>query len=337
MSVTSAESPIRTSRGTLPSPLNRFAELAYVTANFGAAKALFRDLYGVKEWMDAGVAQLPLGGGRTAQLRIAVAYVGRLLLEIIEPIKGEIEWFRSFLPAGGGLMRLHHLAFISNDAEEYRSMRGWVGERVPICYEGSFGSALTYFFADARTLLGHYLEYVNLAEFGAMIPRNVPIENDDPLHQIAGIARLSYMTSDYERGLARFRECFGVSAVLETESVRTDLSDGAMLKVRSALVDIDGIQFEIIRTVPSAQSFRKMLPPTEGFGLELHSVAFASPTRQHFRSLRSYIQVRGERIVADDALGSGSSFFLVDASERLGHQIGYLYLEPEYCDQIPRY
>jgi hypothetical protein len=334
----SAGGPSRTNRSTQPSILGRFAELAYVTANFGAAKELFRDSYGVKEWMDAGVAELPLGGGRTAQLRIAVAYVGRLLLEIIEPINGEIEWFRAFLPAAGGLMRLHHLAFISTDAEEYRSMLGRVGERVPIRYEGSFGAALTFFFADARTSLGHYLEYVDLSEFGAMIPRNVAIEADDPLHQITGITRLSYVSSDYERSLARFRECFGVSAVLETELIRTDLSDGAIMKLRSALAYIDGIQFEIIESVPAtAGSVRQTLPTTEEFAMQFHSAAFASPTREHFRSLRSYIQERGERIVADDALGSGSSFFLVDASERLGHQIGYLYLEPEYCEQIPRY
>src|SRR6266404_6020211 len=149
-------------------PLWQFVELGYVTNDLERALNVLRSNYGIDQWMETGTASIDLGRGRTSALRIAVAYVGRLLLEVQEPVGGEVDWYRTALPTDGGFaIRLHHLAFTADSLERLDRVRQCLvatGHSIP--YEGRFGATSRYFFADARDTLGQYLEYIH---FGAEV------------------------------------------------------------------------------------------------------------------------------------------------------------------------
>ena len=150
-------------RAAATRPLGRFVELGYVTNNLSRALEVLRSSYGIDRWMETGIASIDLGGGRAAVLRIAVAYVGRLLLEIQQPVGGEVDWYRSVLPTDGSFVtRLHHLAFAADRPERLDQVRqSLVASGHSIPYEGPFGKTSRYFFADARDTLGQYLEFIS--------------------------------------------------------------------------------------------------------------------------------------------------------------------------------
>jgi hypothetical protein len=114
-------------------------------------------------------------GGGTVVINMALTYVGDVQLEIIEPVAGEVDVYRSWLPEGFAV-RHHHLCSRLDSVEELEQLRAsYVARSYRIALDASYeGSPL--FYVDTTQLLDHYQEYCWLGQasidFMAGLPRN---------------------------------------------------------------------------------------------------------------------------------------------------------------------
>jgi hypothetical protein len=158
-------------------PNAHHCQVAYVTTDLDAAAALLEKQYGIPgfyKFDTTGVAQ-----PGDPQLRIGLARVGGVEIELIEPQGSAINLFSEVLPRGGAelLIRFHHVAIrIDGPLENWERHRATIDKvQHPIAYQGALGDMLRYFYTDERPTLGHYVEHVwmspeLLAQLGAAIP-----------------------------------------------------------------------------------------------------------------------------------------------------------------------
>ncbi|MBV9840534.1 MAG: VOC family protein [Sphingomonadaceae bacterium] len=157
-------------------PFAGFYQLAYVTPDIDAAQRLFAETHGIPRFLEMRDARYPTRDGREAHCHLALAYRGAIEIEIIQPIDGDIDFYRAFLPSPPTLVRFHHVCrlFDSRDALEAEVERlTREGRALPI----NAGSSIArYFYCDRRADLGHFIEGIHFEEEGqrnllAAIPR----------------------------------------------------------------------------------------------------------------------------------------------------------------------
>jgi len=158
-------------------PNTQHSQIAYVTNDLDAAAALLEKQYGVPgfyKFDTSGVAQ-----PGDPQLRIALARVGGVEIELIEPLGTTATLFSDVLPPNGKelAIKFHHVAIrIDGALENWQQHRAAVDiSQHPIVYQGGLGDMLRYFYTDERSTLGHYVEHVwmspeLLAQLAGVIP-----------------------------------------------------------------------------------------------------------------------------------------------------------------------
>ena len=156
-----------------------FSQLAWVSNDFDRALGELRGRLGIERFLE--LRDLPYmvrADGAEAVCHVALAYSGGLQIELIEPRGGLDGVYRDALPEDGGFaLRFHHFAQALPSQEALEDMRGAAAQDWAIPVEGSHPNGMTYFYADLRPLLGHYVEYTwSTPEFlkglDAAIPRN---------------------------------------------------------------------------------------------------------------------------------------------------------------------
>lgn len=151
-------------------------QIAYVARDLERAMRRFGDDFGVVRWDVMDMAALH--GHETPLRYIGNAYAGDVMVEIIEPVPGAASIYADWLSADDDkAVRLHHLGFLVDSAEKLKATVEQLEKAgFPTAHAGSFGEVLDYHYADARPLLGHYLEFIHLKRDGeaffARIPRN---------------------------------------------------------------------------------------------------------------------------------------------------------------------
>jgi hypothetical protein len=135
-------------------------QISYVTPDLDQGVAAFREEFGVGEFQilpSSGAAQVwtPAGAGEMV-VKTAVARVGRLILEVLEPVSGLVDIYRDAL-APGDRLRLHHVAMLTTDIDAVRVESERRGRQVVMAIDFDGGRLI---YVDARATLGHYLEYV---------------------------------------------------------------------------------------------------------------------------------------------------------------------------------
>lgn len=165
--------------GDRPSPLGKCVQFAYVTSDLVQAKAMFQNVYGVENWLDiASIGNretIVIEGrdGRSIEIRAAIAYVGDVQFELIEPINDPARIYLDYLRNDGSFeMCPHHLGFRQERPDQVRALEARLGadHAIPLATDSD---RTPVFYADARARLGHHLEYFSLPEdFDRLIPRN---------------------------------------------------------------------------------------------------------------------------------------------------------------------
>ena len=88
-------------------------QIAYVTRDLDRGMQTLRERFGVENITEVPTAGATfLAGDEPAdwQARIAMGARGGLIVELIEPVAGEVDFYRRFLPDDGPGLRLHHIA-----------------------------------------------------------------------------------------------------------------------------------------------------------------------------------------------------------------------------------
>ncbi|MGI4746866.1 MAG: VOC family protein [Janthinobacterium lividum] len=156
-----------------------FRQVAYVTSDLDAAMALFERDYGVPGFYSFSNADNGVALPGDPQLRIALARVGGVEIELIEPIGDTAPLYSAALPDGDALaIRFHHVAIgIDGTIEDWQRHRDAIDPSLhPIVVEGGLGDVMRYIYTDERKALGHYVEHVWMsaelvAQLDSIIPR----------------------------------------------------------------------------------------------------------------------------------------------------------------------
>jgi hypothetical protein len=137
-------------------------QIAYVTHDLKEAMGVLSDQFGVTGWRGLNADYVVENtimtpeGEKSITMRVAIAILGNMTLEVLEPIAGETTIFTEML-VPGQLLRLHHLGFRCNDLDAAKAANAKYGRQV--VSEGRFKAA-HFIYVDARETLGHFLEYV---------------------------------------------------------------------------------------------------------------------------------------------------------------------------------
>lgn len=164
-------------------PNARHSQVAYVTNDLDAAAALLERDYGAPGFYKFDTMQSGVSKPGDPQLRIGLARVGGVEIELIEPLGSTAPVFSQVLPQNRTelAIRFHHVAIrIEGTIRDFERHRAAIDtRRHPIAYEGGLGELLRFFYTDERAVLGHYVEHVwmspeLLSQLSAAVPTYPP-------------------------------------------------------------------------------------------------------------------------------------------------------------------
>ena len=146
-------------------------QIAYVTNDMERARALMASRYGIREFCLLE-GPMPSGG----LMKVAFAWVGSTLYELIDATGPATDFYTRCLPSGDFAIRFHHLGFLVHDRDHWLALERELEDGDwPIVYRSLSGSFMDAYYVDAPEL-GHYLEYIypyaDGAAFLAAVPHN---------------------------------------------------------------------------------------------------------------------------------------------------------------------
>jgi hypothetical protein len=145
-------------------------QACYVTADLGRGMELLGEQLGVTNFTEVPTASAEFfkGEDEPAEWETRVAMGGRPggpIIELIEPIAGEVEFYRRFLPDDSSTgLRFHHLAVLLPLGDEsWESTKKLVESHgLPHEYTILIPDRARLAYIDTTALLGHYLELCQL-------------------------------------------------------------------------------------------------------------------------------------------------------------------------------
>jgi hypothetical protein len=144
-------------------------QVAYATSDMAAAKALFVERFGIREFRQLS-GDLPAGG----EIHVELAWLGPVMYELLTARGPGSELYIGRLPAEGFAIRHHHLGYLVHDRAQWDALMAEIareGRDMPHrrCNPGFLESCIV----DAPEL-GHYLEYILPEEAGRRFFEDVP-------------------------------------------------------------------------------------------------------------------------------------------------------------------
>lgn len=143
------------------------SQVAYVTNDLDRALAVFRDDYDVPAFHVFANDAPGLEQSDGARLKIALALVGGVEIELIEPQGNTAPLFSAALPQDGSFaIRFHHIAYrIAGGLADFEAHMASIDPvKHPVIWHGALGAVMRFAYTDERATLGHYVEHVWMHE-----------------------------------------------------------------------------------------------------------------------------------------------------------------------------
>ena len=142
-------------------------QVAYVTRDLDEGMRVLRDSLGVESTEVPTDGATFLVGDEPVEwdVRISMGARGGLIVELIEPVAGEVDFYRRFLPADGSAgLGFHHLATFIAPGDEAWTSFGEVlaGAGLRVDYTVLIPDRVRAGYVDTTAELGHYLEVCQL-------------------------------------------------------------------------------------------------------------------------------------------------------------------------------
>jgi hypothetical protein len=154
-------------------------QVGYVTHDIDRAIELMGEGLGLSDFsrFDLPLRLRTPNGEKTANVRVATAWVGATQIELIQPLSGHVDVYVAGLPedAADPTPRFHHLAVRRGNLEDMQREIADLG--LPIVFETG-GAGINSAFVDTRARLGHHLEFVCASAEGWQIlgwPDTAPV------------------------------------------------------------------------------------------------------------------------------------------------------------------
>lgn len=155
--------------------LKNHFQVAYVARDVDEGMARLGKLFGVTNWhvMDMKA----LAGDQSRTQRIALAYAGNHMVEIIEPNPDVTSLYTGWTLDDPAAPRFHHLGYLFHNDDDYNTAKQQLADQGIACaVEGGQGDILEFHYADLTRELGHFYELIYLKsagkDFFAHVPQN---------------------------------------------------------------------------------------------------------------------------------------------------------------------
>jgi hypothetical protein len=158
-----------------PRPVNALADLlanvwqlGYVTTDLDRATEFMADRFGLTDCrrLPSDTATFLAGDQPVPwEVKVAMGARGGLIVELIEPVAGEIDFYTEVLPDGGEFaVRLHHVAtYTATGDAEWDRLRALLAESdLTVDYTVLIPGRVRAGYVDTRAALGHWLEICQL-------------------------------------------------------------------------------------------------------------------------------------------------------------------------------
>ena len=138
-------------------------QIAYLTTDIDRAIDVFQSMRGIP-LENLGIVDLPLDDGGHVEIRMAMGFLRDVMFELIEPLSGSTRVFSESLPANGFGIAFHHLAYKVASPEHLEALRTRLTQAGhPIAASGGQVERARFIYADFRSELGHFVEYLYLS------------------------------------------------------------------------------------------------------------------------------------------------------------------------------
>lgn len=143
-------------------------QICWVTSDFDRGMEVMRDRLGVRNMTEVPTEGATfIKGDEPArwEVKVAMGSRGGLIAELIQPVAGEVDLYRRFLPDDGAFaLRLHHLAVLIELGDEaWESVKGIVeAQGLRFDYTILIPDRARLAYVDATPMLGHLLEICQL-------------------------------------------------------------------------------------------------------------------------------------------------------------------------------
>lgn len=143
-------------------------QLCWVTSDFERGAAQMREQLGVENFTELPTEGATfLKGDEPAEweVRVGMGSRGGLIAELIEPVAGEIDYYRSAIPDGGGL-GFHHIASrVPLGDDVWESLRELLASQgMGFDYTVLIPDRVRAGYVDMTAQLGHFVEICQLQE-----------------------------------------------------------------------------------------------------------------------------------------------------------------------------
>jgi hypothetical protein len=159
-----------------PRPVNALADLlanvwqlGYVTTDLDRAMSFMAERFGLEDCrhLPSDTATFLVGDEPAPwEVKVAMGARGGLIVELIEPVAGEIDFYTKALPADRTdfAVRLHHLAtFTQPGEEEWRTIEALLAKSgLKVDYTVLIPDRVRAGYVDTTAELGHWLEICQL-------------------------------------------------------------------------------------------------------------------------------------------------------------------------------
>jgi len=307
----------------------KIAQLGLVVKDAARTAKRYAAIFGVGPWhffeldpTDVTLHGRPVADGAT-KVRIALANLGDLQIELLEPMAGP-STYMEFLEAHGE--GAHHLSFgLADDHDALVESMKSSGFGVEM--QGLLGGAYTFTYFETQKELGTIFEIVSPARPGVegrFVPWGV-YEPPGPGRVALGdkkIVQVGIVVENAERAARRYHEVFGIGPWFVIDFKPPHVAEGELygvrvrgseFHVRAATAHLGPLQFELLEPVSGPSTHMDFLIR---HGQGIHHVSFG-PAPDHDDMLAGFKDL-GIEVESTGLLGGAGTFTYMATQKDLG-------------------
>jgi hypothetical protein len=297
----------------------KIGQVGIVVENAHKTAKKYSDIFGIGPWIFFDFAATDVVyqnrkiGDRTSVVRAAMANLGRIQIELLQPLYGEGTHADFLKKRGEGI---HHVSFgIVDDHDIAVSALTKQGIRIEMT--GVLGGEARFTYMDTIKDLGTIFEFVkppagdlhSVKPWGTYQPHNPGLININGKE----IRQLGVVVEDAEKAAKNYWDLFGVGPWYLVDFKRPYISNGALhgiamfdgidFHVRGALADLGDMQIELLEPVTGPSTYMEFL---KNFGQGIHHVSFGES--EDHNEVVSIVQSNGIEIEMSGILGGALRF-----------------------------